>query len=42
MDTKGSSAEGGNSSMSIKREIIFEEIEKVSSAGGKIYNAWEH
>lgn len=42
MDTKGSSAEGGNSSMSIKREILFEEIEKVSSAGGKIYNAWEH
>ncbi|XP_016409567.1 neuropeptide FF receptor 1 like 3 [Sinocyclocheilus rhinocerous] len=41
MDTKGSSAEGGNSSMSIKREIHFEEIEKVSSAGGKIYNAWE-
>uniref|UniRef100_A0A8C1WFY7 Neuropeptide FF receptor 1 n=1 Tax=Cyprinus carpio TaxID=7962 RepID=A0A8C1WFY7_CYPCA len=41
MDTKGSSAEGGHSSMSIKREIHFEEIEKVSSAGGKIYNAWE-
>ncbi|XP_042621627.1 neuropeptide FF receptor 1-like [Cyprinus carpio] len=41
MDTKGSSAEGGNSSMSTKREIHFEEIEKVSSAGGKIYNAWE-
>ncbi|XP_016370649.1 neuropeptide FF receptor 2-like [Sinocyclocheilus rhinocerous] len=36
IDTKGSSAEGGNCSMSIKREI-----EKVSSAGGKIYNAWE-
>ncbi|ROI16539.1 Neuropeptide FF receptor 2 [Anabarilius grahami] len=35
MDTK---AEGGNSGMSIKREIHFQEIEK---AGGKIYNAWE-
>ncbi|XP_052463670.1 neuropeptide FF receptor 1-like [Carassius gibelio] len=36
MDTKGSSAEGGYSSTSITREI-----EKVSSTGGKIYNAWE-
>ncbi|XP_026074886.1 neuropeptide FF receptor 1 [Carassius auratus] len=36
MDTKGSSAEGGNSSTSITREIG-----KVSSTGGKIYNAWE-
>nr|QTW97893.1 gonadotropin-inhibitory hormone receptor 3 [Carassius auratus red var.] len=40
MDTKGSSAEGGNSSTSTKREVHFE-IEKVSSAGGKIYSAWE-
>ncbi|NP_001082858.2 neuropeptide FF receptor 1 like 3 [Danio rerio] len=35
-------AEGGNSGSSGRREIHFEEIEKVSSVGGKIYNAWEH
>ncbi|XP_043087685.1 neuropeptide FF receptor 1 like 3 [Puntigrus tetrazona] len=40
-DTKGSSAEGGNGGTSAKREVHFEEIEKVCSAGGKIYNAWE-
>lgn len=34
-------AEGGNSGSSARREIHFEEIEKVSSLGGKIYNAWE-